>query len=189
MAKTSTDSQISSRYAAALFALAQEQKKLDAVAGDLTSLAALVKDSNAFAALCYSPVIPRRVKIKAVEALIKKMKWNATTAQFLKVLAENQRLAALPAIAEAFSLKLREHKGEMVAEVLTAAKLDASTEKSLTAHLSKYTGKTVTLDVKQKPEILGGLTIRLGGVMIDTSISGKLNRLKEKLNQGIKQVA
>jgi F-type H+-transporting ATPase subunit delta len=114
---------------------------------------------------------------------------HALVAQLLTVLAANQRLALLPAIVAEFAAQMRAHRGEMVAEVATATKLDAATEQALVASLTKYTGKKVVLAVSQKPEILGGLKIRLGGVMIDASVAGKLMRLKDKLNHGIKQVA
>ncbi len=189
MASAQDDKQIASRYVTALFDLAKEQKKLDKTAEELAALADLLGNSSDFAALCNSPVISRQDKEKAVQALAKKTKLSPIVSQFLTLLAENQRLALLGAITAEFASRLREHHGEIVAEVQTAAPIDAKTEKSLAAALSKYTGKTVTLDIQEKPEILGGLRLFIGGRMIDASVSGKLQRLQEKLNQGIKQIA
>lgn len=189
MASAQDEKQISARYVTALFALAQEQKKQDTVAEELSALANLLNTSAEFKSLCFSPALSAATKLEAVAAIAKKLKLSALTNNFLNVLAENQRLPLLAAVAEDFLAALRESKGEIVAEILTATKLDSKTEKSLVESLSKYTGKTVSLQVTEKPELLGGLQIRLGGVMIDASVLGKLNRLKEKLTNGIRAAA
>jgi F-type H+-transporting ATPase subunit delta len=189
MAASQDEKQIAARYVSALFSLATEQKKLDAVAAELEKLGELLAESADLKALCQSPMLSTTAKMQAVMAIAKKAKMHALVAQLLTVLAANQRLALLPAIVAEFAAQMRAHRGEMVAEVATATKLDAATEKALVASLTKYTGKKVVLAVSQKPEILGGLKIRLGGVMIDASVAGKLMRLKDKLNHGIKQVA
>lgn len=189
MAKSQDNTQIAARYVNALFTLAAEQKALDAVAEALAALGKLLADSADFTALCHSPVLSRVAKMQAVEAIAKKIKLQPLVAQLLTVLANNQRLSVLPAVITEFAARMRDHHGEVVADVATATKLDAATEKSLTSNLSKYTGKKVVLRVQEKPEILGGLTVRIGGMMIDASVSGKLARLKDRLSQGIKQVA
>lgn len=189
MANAHDEKQIATRYVTALFDLATGQKKLDAVAGELEKLGSLLNESADFLSLCHSPVLSSAAKMQAVMAIAKKAKMHALVAQLLTVLAANQRLALLPAIITEFAARMRAHHGEIMAEVSAAAPLDSKTEKSLVTALSAYTGKKVVLSVQQKPEILGGLKIRLGGVMIDASTAGKLTRLKEKLNQGIRQVA
>lgn len=189
MAKSQDETQIAARYVNALFTLAADQQKLDTVAEGLEALGVLLAKSYDFSALCHSPMLSRVAKMQAVEAIAKKVKLQPLVAQLLTVLANNQRLSVLPAVIVEFAARMREHHGEVVADVATATKLDAATEKSLTTNLSKYTGKKVVLRVQEKPEILGGLTVRIGGMMIDASVAGKLARLKDRLSQGIKQVA
>lgn len=189
MANAQDEKQIASRYVTALFELANEQKKLDAVAAELEKLGVSLQESAEFSALCQSPVLSTAAKTDAVAAIAKKSKMHALVAQLLKVLAENQRLILLPAIIIEFAARMRAHHGEAVAEITAATPLDSKTEKTLIAALGSYTGKKVVLSVQQKPELLGGLQIRLGGVMIDASVSGKLQRLKDALNQSIRQIA
>jgi ATP synthase F1 delta subunit len=189
MAKTQNTQQIAARYVTALFLLAKEQNLLAAVAKDMEMLGNLLRESVAFKALCQSPLQSRRVKEQAVQAIATKAKAHPLVAQFIALLARNQRLGLLAEMVEGFAARLRQESGEIVAQMVVAAPLDAKTEAELVASLSRFTGKKVSLAVQQNPEILGGLTLHFEGMMVDASLAGKLNRLKEELQQRIRQAA
>lgn len=181
MASAQDEQQIATRYVTALFDLAQAQSKQDVVASELQYLATLMVESADFRNLCNSPAISVANKAEAVAALCKQAKASDLTAQFVGVLAQNQRLAVLPQIAEQFQLALRNSRNEVVAIVESASPLDAAVEKELVQNLSQYTGKKVILQQVQKPEVLGGLRVRIGGMLIDASLAGKLDRLARTL--------
>ncbi len=181
MAAAQEQKQIASRYVTALFALATEQKNAAEVRNELSALAGLFVKDASFRFLCQSPVIAVAERKSALAAIAKKIKVSALTAQFLEVLAENQRLAVLPEIAAAFHQQYQEAQGEMTAQVEVASALDAKLQKELAEILGRYTGKKVSLEVAENPELLGGVRLQLGGVCVDASLQGKLERLKARL--------
>ena len=168
---------LAGRYATALFALAQDKKSLDKVAGDLDSLGRAVAESGDLKAFLNSPVISRNDAKGAVAALAKKMKLNALTANTLGVLADNRRLAELPAVIRAFGSLLSAHRGEVRAEVASAFPLTDAQVDAVTANLKKRVGSDVTVSTKVDPSLLGGLVVRIGSQMIDSSIKTRLNSL------------
>lgn len=169
---------LSGRYASALFELADEQKKLDKVAEDLTALKAAIDDSKDLRDLIRSPLYGRDAQGKAMAALLEKMKVDELTRNFVLVIARNSRLFALRQIAEAYLTELARRRGEVTAEVTAASELSEEQKAALTEALNKSVSGKVQLDVKIDPAILGGLIVRVGSRMIDSSVRSKLQRLK-----------
>lgn len=168
---------LAGRYATALFSLAQDKKSLDKVAADLESLGRAVTESSDLSAFLNSPVISRTDAKGAVAGLAKKMKLNALTANTLGVLADNRRLSELPAVIRAFQSLLSAHRGEVRAEVASAFPLTEAQVDAVTANLKKRVGSDVTVSTKVDPSLLGGLVVRIGSQMIDSSIKTHLNSL------------
>lgn len=165
------------RYATALFELAREAKALDAVEGSLAAVKAALAESADFKALTVSPLIARADAKKAIAAAAASMRLDATTTSFLGVLAENRRLAELPAILRAFRTLLASHRGETTAEVTSAHPLDTSQQDALKQQLKTRLGRDVSIDLNVDPSLLGGLVVRIGSQMIDSSIRTRLNTL------------
>lgn len=168
---------LSGRYATALFELAREGKALDSVSKSLESIKAALAGSADFAALTINPLLSRDAAAKGVAAVAAKLGVDALTARFLGVLAQNRRLAQLPAVIRAFAALAAQHRGEATAEVTSAHPLDASQVDALKAKLKAKVGRDVAVDLKVDPEILGGLVVRIGSQMIDSSIRTRLNSL------------
>lgn len=168
---------LSGRYATALFELAREGKALDSVSKSLESIKAALAGSADFAALTTNPLLSRDAAAKGVAAVAAKLGVDALTARFLGVLAQNRRLAQLPAVIRAFAALAAQHRGEATAEVTSAHPLDASQVDALKAKLKAKVGRDVAVDLKVDPEILGGLVVRIGSQMIDSSIRTRLNSL------------
>jgi F-type H+-transporting ATPase subunit delta len=168
---------LSGRYATALFELARDAKAIDTIEASLGTVRAALGESADFKALTTSPLIARGAAVKAVEAVAGVLKLDATTAKFLGVLAENRRLAKLPQIIAAFRALAARHRGETTAEVVSAHPLDAAQVDALKQQLRTRTGRDVTVDLSVDPSLLGGLVVKIGSQMIDSSIRTRLNSL------------
>ncbi len=172
---------LAGRYALALFELARDENKLDAVAADLAALRAALDESDDFKALTTSPLIGRQETVQAVAATAKAMKLNDVTAKFLGVVATNRRLAQLGAIIRAFNLLAARHRGEISAEVTSAYPLDKGQVDALKANLKSRYGTDIAVESRVDPAILGGLVVKVGSQMIDGSIRTKLNTLAQAM--------
>jgi F-type H+-transporting ATPase subunit delta len=169
------------RYAAALFDLAESGKALDAVATDLAGLEKAWADSDDLRTLATTPGLSRSNAGKAVAGLATAMGLSELTTRFLGVLAQNGRLAALPAIIRQYEVMLNAHKGTSTAEVVSARKLTAKQVKALESKLKARTGRDMAVDVTVDPAILGGLIVRIGSEQIDSSIKTRLERLGQHM--------
>lgn len=180
-AQATGETLIARRYARAFFDLAREQKKLDEIAGDLAKLAALLDDGKDLRRVFANPLLPRRAHRALIAAISEKTGFGRLTQNFLGVLAENRRLNALASVIAAAQDEIAAHRGEIVAEVTSAAPLTAKQEQELAEKLKKAVGSQVTLKPVVDPSIIGGLTLRIGSRLIDDSIRTKLDRLHRAL--------
>jgi F-type H+-transporting ATPase subunit delta len=170
--------QIARPYAVALFDLAKSEGKLDSVEGGLTDLQKLAAESEDFRHFLRSPVIAAHSKATAVDTILAKVEAEPTVANFVKVVARNGRLFALPAIIKAFRELAANERGEVSAEVTSAAPLSGAQLKSLADTLKGKIGKTVTLTEHVDPSLIGGLVVKVGSRMIDSSLKTKLQAMK-----------
>ena len=171
-------SRLAGRYASALFDLAQASKQIDAVTSDLNSLNAMISESMELRRFLASPVITRKEQGKALSVLVKKAKFNQLTSNFIAVVAENRRLFVLPAIIIAFTNILSEHRGEVTAEVTSATELSKKQLTTLGSSLKKVIGSRVTVSATVDQELLGGLVVKVGSRMVDSSLRTKLQQLR-----------
>ena len=179
MASEATGSSgLADRYAVALFELADERHALDAVAGDLKELRAMLQSSADLVRLVRSPVVSRDEQKKAVAALAEAAGLDELTRDFLGVVAQNRRLFAVPAMIEAYLAMLAARRGEVTAEVTVAQPLGAEREAALTEQLRRAIGARVVVDVKIDPALLGGMIVKVGSRMVDSSLSSRLQRLR-----------
>jgi F-type H+-transporting ATPase subunit delta len=169
---------LAERYAAALFDLAEERKALDAVAGDLRTLRAMLRDSGDLRRLIRSPVLSREDQAKAIAAIAQPAELSPLTCNFLGLLAQNRRLFALPAMGESYLSRLALRRGEVTAQVVTPQALSPAQRAAVDEQLRKAVGGKVAVDVEVDPSLLGGLVVRLGSRMVDASLKSKLYRLQ-----------
>lgn len=166
------------RYARALFELADEAKAVDEVAADLSLLAEAIADSADLERLIRSPIISREDQGKVMGLILEGMGAKDLTRRFVGVLARNRRLFALPAVIAAFRALLAQRRGEAVAEVVSAAPLTVTQQQALAAALKRVTGSEVAVTTRVDPGLLGGLVVKLGSRMVDSSLRTKLLRLR-----------
>jgi F-type H+-transporting ATPase subunit delta len=169
---------LSERYAAALFELADERHELDAVAGDMRELRAMLQASADLMRLVRSPVLSRAEQWKAMAALAADAKLSKLSADFIAIVARTRRLFAVPAMIEAYLNKLAERRGEVTAEVVAAQQLTKAQEDALGEQLRRVVGSRVTVDVRVDPSLLGGMIVKIGSRMVDGSLKGRLQRLQ-----------
>ena len=169
---------LAARYATALFDLADERRALDAVAGDLRELRAMVQGSGDLVRLLRSPVLSRDEQGKAIAAVAERAGLSTLTRDFLGVVAKNRRLFAVPAMIEAYLKKLAERRGEITAEVTVAHKLTEARQAALLEQLRRTVGARVVVDIRVDPSLLGGMIVKIGSRMVDASLNSRLQRLR-----------
>jgi F-type H+-transporting ATPase subunit delta len=174
---------VAGRYATALFELALEQRSVDAVKADLDRFAAMVDDNPELARLVRSPVFTADEQARALTAVLSNAGIGGLAAKFLLLVASNRRLFAVRQILRDFRLLVAQYKGEVTAELTVAEKLDDKYLGGLKSALKNVTGKDVDLDVKIDPSIIGGLIVKLGSRMVDTSLKTKLNAIKHAMKE------
>ena len=166
------------RYATALFDLAVDAGKVDDVLAELQKFSTLLTDSPDFARLVRSPAFGADAQLRAVTAVMDRAGITGLAARTVKVLARNRRLFAVSQVIHAYGALAARHKGEMTAEVTVAEALSDAHRQEIKDTLDAVTGKHVRIDVKIDPAIIGGLIVRLGSRMIDSSLRTKLNGLR-----------
>lgn len=171
------------RYATALFELALESNALDSVEADLKRFEALMAESADLTRLIRSPVFTADEQSKALGAVLDRAGIGGVAAKFLKVVTENRRLFALRDIIKAFEALLANHRGEVAAEVTVAEPLSDAYLAEIRNTLHAVTGKTVKVGVRIDTSIIGGLVVKLGSRMVDTSLRTKLNALKHVMKE------
>lgn len=180
--EVATDNQMTSgvagRYASALFELAREQGELDAVDQDLGKFQAMLDQSADMKRLVNSPAFAAEDQDRALKAVMDWASVGATTSNFLRVVARNRRLFAAEDMIKSFRQQLALHKGEMAAEVQSALPLTNDQLAALKDKLQSTYGKAVRLSTKVDPSLLGGLIVKVGSRMFDSSLKTKLTNLK-----------
>ncbi len=174
---------VAERYASSLFELALEAGSIDKVGADLDRFQALLDESEDLRRLVASPVFSAEEQRNAISAVAEKAGISGLVGNFLKVVAGNRRLFAIPGMIRAFRVIAATHRGEITAEVTSAHALSAAQETELKSALKGVTGKDVAIAVTVDPSILGGLIVKVGSRQIDTSLRTKLSTLKLALKE------
>ena len=174
---------IAARYASALFDLAKDEKALKALEADADALTAALSVSPDLATMISSPVISRDEQAAAMAAIATKMKLGTLTANTLALMAQKRRLFVLPQFLTQLADRIADEKGEMTAEVTSATALSAAQSKKLAETLKAKVGKTIKLNTTVDETLIGGLIVRLGSTMIDTSVKAKLAALQNAMKE------
>jgi F-type H+-transporting ATPase subunit delta len=169
---------LTGRYANAIFELAQEQGALDRVAADFAALNTVMATVPDFAMLVRSPLLSREAQTRALKPVLVRIDASELTTKFILLLAEKRRLFALGGIIAAYGRLLARLKGEIEAEVTSARTLSMNEVAELRAVLKNKLGREPRLDAKVDPTLLGGLVVKVGSRMIDSSIRTKLMGLR-----------
>jgi F-type H+-transporting ATPase subunit delta len=170
---------LAGRYAGALYALANESKKIDAIHSDLTELSGLISAHQDLKNLVHSPILSRQEQQSAITAILEKAGADALTVKFVGTLAANGRLNSLSRVIQAFLDEHARRRGQISAEVVSAVPLDGDRKATVEKTVARLAGSDkLSLSMRVDPSLIGGLIVRIGSRMIDTSIKTKLSRLE-----------
>lgn len=174
---------IAARYAQALFEIAKEENGLKALETDTDALGAALAVSPELSELIASPVVSREEQSAAMAAVVAKMGLSTSMANTIALMASKRRLFVLPQLVTDLRARIATEKGEVTAEVTSASKLTAAQAKSLIETLKAKVGKDVKLNATVDESLIGGLIVKLGSTMIDTSVKAKLAALQNAMKE------
>jgi F-type H+-transporting ATPase subunit delta len=174
---------IAERYATAIFELASEGKALPQLESDVTALDGALASSADLRALLHSPIYTRDEQGGAIAAIAAKMGLSSVMTNTLNLMAAKRRLFVVPQMVAALQAKIAEHKGEVTADVKAAKALTAAQKDKLAKTLGTSVGKDVKLNVTVDESLIGGLVVKVGSQMIDTSIRARLNALQNTMKE------
>ena len=169
---------VSDRYASALYELAAEKKLVDPVLNDLSNLKNILKDNKELNLVVKSPLINSMDKLKIFENLLKKINANQLTNTFFKVIEKNKRFSKLSSIITQFININSQKRGDILADITSANELNDEQKNNITNQLKSILGEKLSLSFDVDNNIMGGLIVKVGSKMIDTSLANKINKLK-----------
>ena len=169
---------VSDRYASALYDLAAEKKLVDPVLKDLSNLKNILKDNKDISLVVKSPLITSIDKLNIFESLLKKINANELTSTFLKVIEKNKRFSNLASIITQFMNINSQKRGDVLADITSAGELNDDQKNNITNQLKSILGDKLSLSFDVDKNIMGGLIVKVGSKMIDTSLANKINKLK-----------
>ena len=174
---------IAARYATAIFELVKEDRSLTTLDADVDALDAALKDSADFRTLIASPIYTREEQAAAVTAIARKAGMSQTVTNTLALMAGKRRLFVLPQLVRELRARLAAEKGEVTAEVTAAKALTKAQEEKLARTLKASVGKDVKISMAVDESLIGGLVVKVGSRMIDTSIRSKLAALQNSMKE------
>ena len=174
---------IAARYATAVYDLAKDDKAVGTLEGDIDILSAAIADSADFNALIHSPIYSREEQAAAITAIAKKAGLSALMTNTLALMADKRRLFVVPQLLQALRAIIAEDKGELTAEVTSAKALTKAQSDKLAKTLKARMGKDVSITASVDESLIGGLIVRVGSKMIDTSIRSRLASLQNAMKE------
>ena len=178
MAHEAHNSGLAARYATAVFELAQEEKSVEALERDFAALKAMIAESSDLARLVRAPVFSREEQAKGINAVLHRMEAAPLTRRFVLMLTSKRRLFVLTDIMRAFEQMVAKLRGEVSAEVTSARALNDAEVASLKQVLKSKLGRDARLEARVDPSLLGGLVVKVGSRMIDSSLRTKLQGMR-----------
>ncbi len=169
---------LAGRYASALFELAEADNLLDQVAADITLLRTMIDDSADLRRLIRSPAISRQDQGRAMAAILDKTEVSDLVRRLVGLVAQNRRLFILRNIIESYLAMLAARRGETTAKVVSAQELSDQQQRDLETVLKQAVGNQVAIDAQVDPTLLGGMVVKVGSRMVDSSLKTKLQQLK-----------
>jgi F-type H+-transporting ATPase subunit delta len=174
---------IASRYAAAMFELSRDQGEMSQLEADVDTLDAALKDSADLRTLISSPLYSREELARAVDAVGAATGLSQSFRNLLGLMAQNRRLFVLPQLLARLRAMIAEAKGQVTAEVTSAKALTKTQSERLAKALSASAGKDVKIVATVDESLIGGLVVKIGSKMIDSSIRSKLMALQNTMKE------
>jgi len=180
--QSSTDL-IADRYASALYELSSENKCVDKVLNDLINIQELIKQNKDFNLLIKSPLISSKEKLVILKKILSKYEVNSLTSNFINTVSTNKRMNFLSSIISRYNSINSEKRGDVFADVTSADILTTDQKNKINNKLSLILGKKLSLNFKVDKKIIGGLIVKVGSIMIDSSLSSKIKKLSISMGE------
>ena len=174
---------IAGRYAQAVFDIVKEDGGLDGLAQQTQDLGAALHDSADLRALISSPIYTRDDQARAIGALAQKMGFSPVLANTLQLMSKNRRLFVLPQLVRQLQALIADERGEVTADVTSAIALNDDQQARLRDTLARKSGKKVKLNTRVDEALIGGMIVKLGSQMIDSSVRSKLASLQNTMKE------
>ncbi|WP_265500500.1 F0F1 ATP synthase subunit delta [Paracoccus beibuensis] len=174
---------IAGRYAQAVFDITKEDGGLDALAQQTADLDSALKDSADLRDLIASPIYSRDQQSRAIAALAAKMNLSPVLSNTLQLMAKNRRLFVLPQLTARLADLIAVERGEVTVDVTSAIALTDAQQERLKATLAEKSGKKVKLNTRVDETLIGGMIVKLGSKMIDSSVRSKLASLQNVMKE------
>ena len=175
---------VARRYAKALLLIGKEDGQAESYREELTQFAGLIEKEKALEQALLNPLYDAESRRKVLKAVIEKLKLSKVMSSFIVLLFEKRRIAFIKPISDFYAKLVDELRGIGRATLVSAAELPADTIEKIQAALSKRTGNDIVLEVKQDPDLIGGIVTRIGDLVLDGSIKTQLLNMKETLKRG-----
>jgi len=179
--KSTFSNSTSKSYAVALYELSKENSDLDRVEEQMKSLNKLLNESLDFKEMILSPTVSKDDKVNIILAIADKNNFSETLKKFLGFIAKKNRLFFLGGIIESFLNLVSNNKGELKAKLISSKKLSAEEQKKIQSELSQDFKSQIKINYEYDPELIAGLIIQIGSIMVDTSIKTKLKKLEKNM--------
>ena len=175
---------IARRYAKALLLIGKEDGQAESYRDELAQFAGLIEEQKSLEQALLNPLYDAGSRKKVLSAVIEKLNLSKVMSSFLTLLFEKRRIAFIVAISEFYAKMVDELRGIGRATLVSAVKLPSDTVEKIQSALSKRTGKEIVLEVKQDPDLIGGIVTRIGDLVLDGSIKTQLLNMRENLKRG-----
>ena len=168
---------IADRYASALYELSSDAKCIDEVSKDLLMLQEYIKQNDDFNLLIKSPLIASNEKLSILQKILSDHTANILTSKFIQVISHNKRINFLPVIFSRYNAINAEKRGDVIADITSAEELSNQQRNEIKDQLRSILGEKLSLNFKINNKIIGGLIVKVGSKMIDSSLNSKINKL------------
>jgi F-type H+-transporting ATPase subunit delta len=172
---------LASRYARALAEAVRERAPLEKCAAELEILAGAIRQSKSLREFLLNPNLPDLRKTVALASIAKRVGLSETTGRLVEILLKKRRIDLLPDISDEFRRMEEQALNRVSVEVTTAIPLDPALQKKLAESLGRFTGKSIRLEPRVDPAVLGGARARIGSVIYDGTVAGRMRKLKQQL--------
>ena len=179
--KSTFSNSTSKSYALALYELASENSVLDQVEKEMISFAKLFNESLDFQKMLINPMVTKEDKRNVISQILQQNNYSEDSKRFLNFVANKNRLFFLDKIIESFLNLVSINKGELKAELVSSKQLTAQDQEKIKNELSENFTSSLKIDYKYDPNLIGGLIIKVGSIMVDTSIKTKLKKLEQRM--------
>lgn len=179
----SGSSTIAKRYARAFFDIAAEENRYEEYYGELLKFSSIVEESGDLKDFLDNPIFDNDDKKAVVKTVLDKISLSGIAANFLNLLADKQRINALPEIVQCYREMMDEALKKVRVQVKTAFPLSVELSDGLAKSLENLTGKQVEMTIEEDPSLLGGVVVKVGDTLYDGSIKSQLNKIRNLLGE------